>query len=57
MPRELTDRLRAFRTEHFPRYERQYRALAQAGQHPGTLFIGCSDFRPFSEYPLPDEVA
>ena len=45
MPRELTDRLRAFRREHFPRFRRQYRALADAGQQPTTLFIGCSDSR------------
>lgn len=45
MPRELEDRLRAFRREHFPRYARQYRQLADDGQHPGTLFIGCSDSR------------
>jgi carbonic anhydrase len=44
MPRELADRLRAFRQEHFPRYERAYRRLAK-GQQPGTLFIGCSDSR------------
>jgi carbonic anhydrase len=45
MPRELADRLKAFRREHFPRYERAYRRLVADGQHPGTLFIGCSDSR------------
>lgn len=45
MPRDLTDRLRAFRSEHFPQFRREYRALADEGQHPSTLFIGCSDSR------------
>ena len=45
MPRDLADRLRTFRREHFPRYQREYRALADEGQHPHTLFIGCSDSR------------
>ena len=45
MPRDLSDRLRVFRREHFPRYRREYRALADEGQHPHTLFIGCSDSR------------
>lgn len=45
MPRELIDRLRAFRREHFPHYQRAYRALADEGQRPTVLFIGCSDSR------------
>lgn len=45
MPRALADRLRAFRQEHFPRYARQFRQLAEQGQSPQTLFIGCSDSR------------
>ncbi|MGE0876423.1 MAG: carbonic anhydrase [Burkholderiales bacterium] len=45
MPRELADRLKVFRQEHFPRYKERYRLLAERGQQPGTLFIGCSDAR------------
>jgi carbonic anhydrase len=45
MPRELIDRLRAFQRDHFPRYAGMYRQLADGGQRPGTLFIGCSDSR------------
>lgn len=45
MPRELAERLRAFRREHFPRFAGEYRALADEGQHPSILFIGCSDSR------------
>lgn len=45
MPRELADRLKAFRREHFPRYESAYRKLIADGQRPATLFIGCSDSR------------
>lgn len=45
MPRELADRLKVFRQEHFPRYKERYRRLADQGQQPGTLFIGCSDAR------------
>jgi carbonic anhydrase len=45
MPRELLDRLKAYRREHFPRYQRQFRDLAERGQRPTTLYIGCSDSR------------
>lgn len=45
MPRELVDRLRAFKRQHFPRFQSQYRELADDGQHPTILFIGCSDSR------------
>ncbi len=45
MPRDLIDRLRAFRRDHFPRFEAQYRQLAEDGQRPTLLFIGCSDSR------------
>jgi carbonic anhydrase len=45
MPRELIDRLRAFRRDHFPRFEEHYRRLAADGQRPTVLFIGCSDSR------------
>ena len=42
---ELLDRLRRFETRFFPRYRREYRRLVEEGQHPSTLFIGCSDSR------------
>lgn len=45
MPRELLDRLRRFQDHYFPRFEQQYRELVDEGQHPTTLFIGCSDSR------------
>lgn len=45
MPKELVDRLRRFQEQYFPRYEGQYRRLVAEGQHPTTLFIGCSDSR------------
>lgn len=45
MPRDLVDRLRRFREGHFRRHEADYRALAEGGQHPSVLFIGCSDSR------------
>lgn len=37
--------LRRFKEEYFPRYEDEYRRLVADGQHPNTLFIGCSDSR------------
>lgn len=45
MPRDLVARLRRFQEQYFPRYQRQYRELVANGQHPTTLFIGCSDSR------------
>jgi carbonic anhydrase len=45
MPKELVDRLRRFQDQYFPRFERQYRRLVAEGQHPSTLFVGCSDSR------------
>ncbi|MBK7793195.1 MAG: carbonic anhydrase [Betaproteobacteria bacterium] len=42
---DLLDRLRRFETRFFPRYRREYRRLVEEGQHPSTLFIGCSDSR------------
>jgi carbonic anhydrase len=38
-------RLRRFRTEQFPHRAAQFRELVERGQHPSTLFIGCSDSR------------
>jgi len=45
MPDELLERLRRFREDAFPRYRVQFQALVDEGQHPTTLFIGCSDSR------------
>lgn len=45
MPDELIDRLRRFHDETFPGVRDQFQDLVTHGQHPGTLFIGCSDSR------------
>ena len=45
MPQNLIDGLRRFRSECFPSFRDHYRRLAAQGQHPSTLFIGCSDSR------------
>ncbi len=46
MPEDhLLKGLRRFKEEYFPRYEEEYRKLVDDGQHPNTLFIGCSDSR------------
>jgi carbonic anhydrase len=45
MPDDLLGRLKRFRRSTFPRYRREFRDLAERGQHPSTLFIGCSDSR------------
>ncbi len=45
MPDELLERLRRFQTDAFPRYRSHFRLLVDDGQHPTTLFIGCSDSR------------
>ena len=42
---ELLQRLRRFHDDAFPRYRAQFRELVDGGQHPSTLFIGCSDSR------------
>jgi carbonic anhydrase len=42
---ELNARLARFEKHFFPRYESTYRRLVDEGQHPKTLFIGCSDSR------------
>ncbi|UDF34458.1 UNVERIFIED_ORG: carbonic anhydrase [Shinella sp. XGS7] len=42
---DLLERLRRFNTEYFPQYQARFRALVEDGQHPTTLFIGCSDSR------------
>jgi carbonic anhydrase len=45
MPDDLLQRLRRFHDDYFPAVEGQFQALAKDGQHPGILFIGCSDSR------------
>ncbi|MEJ6000350.1 carbonic anhydrase [Paucibacter soli] len=45
MPDELLSRLRRFNTDFFPQYQAQFKDLVEQGQHPTTLFIGCSDSR------------
>lgn len=45
MPDELLERLRRFHDDAFPQYRAQFRMLVDDGQHPTTLFIGCSDSR------------
>lgn len=45
MPDELLTRLRRFNTDYFPQYRAQFQDLVDLGQHPTTLFIGCSDSR------------
>ena len=42
---ELLQRLRQFHDDYFPQYESRFRNLVHDGQHPTTLFIGCSDSR------------
>lgn len=42
---ELLQRLRRFHRDAFPQYRARFRALVDGGQHPSTLFIGCSDSR------------
>ena len=42
---ELLARLRRFQSEAFPLQREQFRELVEAGQHPTTLFVGCSDSR------------
>lgn len=45
MPDELIERLRRFQTDAFPLQRSLFRHLVDEGQHPLTLFIGCSDSR------------
>lgn len=45
MPDELLERLRRFREDTFPGIRDRYVDLVAQGQHPHTLFIGCSDSR------------
>jgi carbonic anhydrase len=45
MPEHLIDGLRRFRRDTFPGFRDHYARLIDEGQHPTTLFIGCSDSR------------
>ncbi len=45
MPDDLLERLQRFQTEAFPQHRSHFRMLVDDGQHPMTLFIGCSDSR------------
>ena len=42
---ELLQRLRQFHSDYFPRHQQRFQDLVAHGQHPKTLFIGCSDSR------------
>jgi len=42
---DLVRRLARFERSYFPKYREEYRRLVKEGQHPRTLFIGCSDSR------------
>jgi carbonic anhydrase len=42
---DLVKRLARFERRYFPKYREEYRRLVKEGQHPRTLFIGCSDSR------------
>ena len=48
MPDELLQRLRRFHDLVFPGVQDQFLSLVHDGQHPSTLFIGCSDSRRLS---------
>lgn len=45
VPDELLERLRRFHDDAFPLQRSVFRSLVDDGQHPTTLFIGCSDSR------------
>jgi len=42
---ELLDGLGNFRSGYFAEHRKEYRELVSHGQHPRTLFVGCSDSR------------
>lgn len=42
---ELLQRLRRFHDDFFPQHQTRFQDLVNDGQHPSTLFIGCSDSR------------
>lgn len=41
----LLSRLRRFHSDYFPLHQQRFQELVAQGQHPKTLFIGCSDSR------------
>lgn len=45
MDDDLVNRLARFERRFVPKYREEYRRLVAEGQHPRTLFIGCSDSR------------
>ena len=42
---DLLLRLRRFKSDYFPLHQQRFQDLVLQGQHPKTLFIGCSDSR------------
>lgn len=44
-PDDLLLRLRDFKSDYFPLHQQRFQDLVHQGQHPKTLFIGCSDSR------------
>lgn len=42
---ELLQRLQRFHSDYFPLHQQRFQDLVTQGQHPKTLFIGCSDSR------------
>ena len=42
---ELLQRLQRFHSDYFPLHQQRFQDLVAEGQHPKTLFIGCSDSR------------
>ena len=42
---DLLLRLHDFHEDYFPRHQQRFQDLVAQGQHPKTLFIGCSDSR------------
>jgi carbonic anhydrase len=44
-PDQLLLRLRRFHSDYFPLHQQRFQDLVSQGQHPKTLFIGCSDSR------------
>ena len=42
---DLLQRLKQFHADYFPLHQQRFQDLVAEGQHPKTLFIGCSDSR------------